>query len=173
MQSHIQHFSMSVAYLNSNCYCFLAIDGGIPLDQILQQWLSFEENMMNKQQKTLRNMSLPSIQVIQFFMSDSASAREEALSFKGDLMDMVSVIENANITGRKTVASQIQAHCIDIAYTFGDYDRASKLLDVFDNLCCLNLIRPCEELYPNLFQYSGGLLLTSWLHVLVSGECFS
>jgi len=123
---------LEFAYLSLNCYFFLAFNGGISLDKIMQHYSAVVHAMAYHRQETLVKMARPFVQAILLFMNAS---REEALSYKGEIMDMVSDYESCKCADRHNAALEIQINRMMIAFVFDAYEEAELFLDSIDLGC--------------------------------------
>jgi predicted ATPase len=111
------------AYTCSNCYCYLALSGGVTLDAIMRRWTIFEASMLSSRQTMTLRMPLPYVQAISFFMNPS----EEPLSFKGDKLDLVDEENKYAVSGRKSFLLRSRLVRMYIAYVFNAFDIAHEL----------------------------------------------
>lgn len=123
----LQTGDLAFGYLCSNCYMFHAYHSGTPLGVIMKQWNAIRETMMSNEQKTIIKMSLPLVQCI-LFLTDT---NLDPLSFKGEEMDFIWEIDEAEKTNCTTDALELRTICGKIAYTFGAYELADEYLREF------------------------------------------
>jgi predicted ATPase len=89
LQAHqigLQTGDREFAFLCSNCYFIHAFHSGVLLDDLVSKWRSIEGEMAASRQDSLLEMALPYLQNILLLMN---SSRQEALTFRGEIMDMV------------------------------------------------------------------------------------
>ncbi|GAX18129.1 hypothetical protein FisN_25Hh111 [Fistulifera solaris] len=109
------------SFLCLNCYFFHAFHSGILLDDLMSKWRSVEGEMASSRQESLLKMALPFVQKLLHLMN---STREEALTFKGEIMDMLLEHELAFKANLSSVATDIIICCMILAYVFDDFTQA-------------------------------------------------
>jgi predicted ATPase len=109
------------SFLCLNCYFFHAFHSGILLDDLVSKWRSVEGEMASSRQESLLKMALPFVQKLLLLMN---SSREEALTFKGEIMDMLLEHELAFKSNLSSVATDIIICCMMLAYVFDDFTQA-------------------------------------------------
>jgi histidine kinase len=109
------------ACLNANLYCFIAIDAGIPLDEIEREWAGFERTMITHRQKALLRMSAPCIEAIHLYRGKTDDASETDLLLQRYADDKLHSPINGTGTRMRT------------AYLFNDYELADRLSRIASN----------------------------------------
>ena len=108
------------AGLCANLYCFIAIDCGIPLDEILSRWQGFYHVMALNKRDSLTQMALPSIHSVRIFMG---IAGENGSDFAFDYDEG---LETAAKQGVFSTLVGIKFCRMYTSYMFGDYDTAFR-----------------------------------------------
>lgn len=112
----MQTGDMEFSSLNANLYCFIAIDAGVPLDEIEREWAGFQQTMKNHRQESLLRMSIPCMQAVKLYRGEPVDKREtDAL--------LQYCIENK----LHSTVNGIRLSRMRIAYLFNDYELADSL----------------------------------------------
>ena len=135
------------AFLCSNCYLFHAFHCGVRLEDILCKWRSIAGDMTSSRQESLLKMTLPFMQQILHLMN---SSRDEALSFKGELMDLLPECELASKSGLSAISTDIMICCTMLAYIFDDCTQADKFAIWVERHGCI--VPTYQEVYRQFFR---------------------
>lgn len=112
----LQTGDVEFSSLCANLWSYLAIDAGIPLNEIEQQWTNFQVTMKTHRQATVFRMSVPCLQTIQYFQGKDVDFSETEAILQHSLQNKLrSSINGIHWTRAKT------------AFLFNDYEKAHAL----------------------------------------------
>jgi len=114
------------AALCANLYEFNALDAGVPLHQIEEEWSSLQEMMMTQQQKQMLRMSWPCMQAIHHYMGKT----DDPLASKGDIVDLDEMLQFGIENKLYNSVLSIRVLRMMLAYIFNDYGLACSLRDI-------------------------------------------
>ncbi|KAL7572879.1 hypothetical protein ACA910_004531 [Epithemia clementina (nom. ined.)] len=108
--------------LCANLYCFYALDTGVNLEIIRQEWNGFKESMVSAKQQYMLRMFLPTIQIVHHVMGLSG----DPLASKGDVIDF-DEFENMAIERGSTMGAFCIRFCrMRLGFLFGDIEMAER-----------------------------------------------
>jgi histidine kinase len=115
-RSCLQTGDVEFSSLCANLWSYLAIDAGIPLNEIEQQWTNFQVTMKTHRQETIFRMSVPCLQTIQYFQGKDVDFSETEALLQHSL--------------QHNLRSSINGICwtrAKAAFLFNDYEKAHEL----------------------------------------------
>jgi histidine kinase len=129
---------MECSSLNGILYCFAAFDAGVSLDVIDQEWNRFKETIVSTQQRSLHQMSLCCMKVIQCYRGEMV-----------DLSEIEALLQRSKDAKAIELANTIRMSQMRTAYLFYDYERADHLARLCFKFVCT--LPPTSELPATLF----------------------
>ena len=137
------------AFLCSNCYCFLALESGVPLGTLMSKYSTFEESMVTNRQKMTLRMSLPFVQAMSFYMNPP----EDPLSFRGSVLDMLQEEAECERSGRINQVLTSRLCRMEIAFVFNAHEEGYILSKT---VCDAQLMVPTIE--QSKFHFLRGMI---------------